>query len=114
MKMLNVANFITSLGGIGVCKLDLSSYVFHNYECACGQTHTLDYNSEIICQGAWKLIVGCSEKEYATCLKLKSKFLGIGFTGFESLFGIRFNENPQDENSGLVFRYIIKKHLGEI
>ena len=114
MKMKNAAEFISSIGGFGVCKLDLSSYVYHNYECACGQTHTFDYDSEVLCQGAWKLVVGCPSKEYVTCLKLKSKFLGMGFSGFESLFGTKSDPDPENENSAVVLRYVIYKHIGRV
>jgi hypothetical protein len=112
IKMLNVSNFIMSLGGIGPCTLTLSPYVSNKYECACGQTHIFDYASEIICQGAWKLVVGCPSKKYVTCLKLKTKFLGMGFSGFESISGVEFNHDPVHEESGVVLRYIIKKHIG--
>ncbi len=115
MKMLNTMNFITNLGGIKICDLHLSLYVNNEYDCACGQKHMFTYDSEIICQGAWKLVLECpNSKEYVTCVKLKSKFLGVGFSGFESLYGTRLSTEPENENSIIVFNYIIKKHIGEI
>ena len=137
MKMYDGITFITKIGGFGICRLNLESYVNHSYECSCGENHIFDYDSEILCQGAWKLILECpNHKEYITCVKLKSKFLGLGFSGFEPLFGTKlilndvnslsnYDESVFDEsnlnnlpnnlkNSSFMFNYTIKKHIGLI
>jgi hypothetical protein len=134
MKMYDGPNFIANIGGFGVCNLHLELYVNNDYTCACGEVHTFNYDSEILCQGAFKLILECpNNKEYITCVKLKSKFLGLGFSGFESLFGTKLSQNkdsdfknididnldpinmPKEVSESLfLFHYIIKKHIGEI
>ncbi len=115
MKMLNTMDFITNLGGIKICDLHLSMYVNNEYDCACGEKHMFTYDSEIICQGAWKLVLECPvDNNYVTCVQLKTKFLGMGFSGFESIYGTRLVEDYENENSRIGFNYIIKKHIGEI
>jgi len=132
MKMYDGTNFIANIGGFKTCDLHLEMYVNHDYECACGERHTFDYDSEILCQGAFKLILECpNHKEYVTCVKLKSKFLGFGFSGFESLFGTKLSQNKASDfddidmdnidpynmpkeisESLMLFHYTIKKHIG--
>ena len=116
MKMLDGTNFISNIGGFQICDLHLVMYVNNNYECACGEVHTFNYDSEILCQGAFKLVLECpNNKEYITCLKLKSKFLGFGFSRFESLYGTKLSKTSDDpEDSLILFHYVIKKHIGEI
>ncbi len=135
MEMYNGVEFISNIGGFGRCTLCLETYVNHHYECACGEVHTFNYDSNIICQGVWKLILECpNNREYITCVKLKSKFLGIGFSGFESLFGTKLvvisendiesdmkkiESNPTNipdkiANSLFSFHFIIKKHIEEM
>lgn len=137
MKMYDGMTFVAKIGPFKMCDLNLEMYVNNDYECACGERHTFDYDSEILCQGAFKLILECpNHKEFVTCVKLKSKFLGFGFAGFESLFGTKLipndaynlsnydesvfdesnpNNLPDDlKNSSFMFNYIIKKHIGLI
>jgi hypothetical protein len=134
MKMYDGTNFISNIGGFARVNLHLEMYVNNDYECACGEVHTFDYDSEILCQGAWKLVLECpNNKEYITCVKLKSKFLGMGFAGFDSLFGTKLLKNKTNDfdnidmdnldpydmpeeisNSYFMFHYIIKKHIGDI
>ncbi|MDA3822251.1 MAG: hypothetical protein PF450_06515 [Bacteroidales bacterium] len=104
-------DFLTSIGGFGQCTLDLSQLVSHDYRCACGQTHTFSYSTEIICQGAWKLILGCPNKGYVTCVKLKSKFFGVGFSGFKSISGTKLDKDPAKEESDFALRFVIKQHI---
>lgn len=130
MKMYNGTEFITNIGGFKICDLHLEMYVNNDYECACGEVHTFNYDSEILCQGAFKLILECpNNKEYITCVKLKSKFLIFGFSGFEPLFGTKLSQSfdkidmdnidpyniPKEISESLfMFHYIIKEHIGEI
>lgn len=134
MIMYDGVNFISNIGGFKRCDLHLDMYVDNDYECACGEVHTFNYDSEILCQGAFKLILECpNNREYVTCVKLKSKFLGFGFSGFESLFGTKLsvinfdnfseidinsvdsNNMPKELNESLLlFHYIIKQEIGEI
>jgi len=134
MKMYDGINFIANIGGFKICDLYLEMYANNDYECACGEIHTFNYDSEILCQGAFKLILECpNNKEYITCVKLKSKFLGFGFSRFESLFGTKLSQNKASDfkeididnvdlanipkemsESSILFRYIIKKHIGDI
>lgn len=101
----NIEQFLEQVGNVKKCDLHLELYVYNNYKCACGNTHTFDYNSELLCQGSFKLILGCPDnKKYITCVKLKSKFLGFGFSGFESVLGLKLNE---DEDELLLFRSVI-------
>lgn len=132
MIMYDGANFISNIGGFGRCNLHLDMYVNNDYECACGEVHTFNYDSEIVCQGAFKLVLECpNHKEYVTCVKLKSKFLGFGFSGFESLFGTKLSKINIDSFAGvdidsmdpnsvpkelreslLLFHSVIEKHIG--
>lgn len=114
--MYNGIEFITTLKKFRKCTLNLSSYFNHHYECSCGEIHRFLNANSVICQGAWKLVLECPEnKEYITCIKLKSKFFGIGFSEFESIYGVKLSKNSQKaEDSLITFHYIIKKHTGEI
>ncbi len=116
MQMYNGIEFITTLKKFGKCTLNLSSYFNHEYKCSCGEIHTFLNANSVICQGAWKLVLECpNNKEYITCVKLKSKFLGMGFSGFESLYGAKLSQTSKEpEDSLLAFHYTIKKFTGEI
>lgn len=116
MKLYNGLEFITTLKKFRKCSLNLSSYFNHSYQCSCGETHTFLNVNSVICQGAWKLVLECPEnKEYITCVKLKSNFFGIGFAGFESLYGTKLSKTAKDaENSLIAFHYTIQKFTGEI
>ena len=82
----DVEKFLESIGNIQKCDLHLELYVNNDYDCICGEKHSFNYDSEILAQGAWKLILGCpNDTNNITCVKLKSKFLGIGFSGFKTL-----------------------------
>jgi len=134
MKMYDGTYFIINIGGFKRCDLHLEMYVNNDYECACGEKHTFTYDSEILCQGAFKLVLECpNNKEYVTCIKLKSKFLGFGFSGFQTLFGTKLVKNnindfeaidfdnidptnmPKEvSESFFLFHYTIKKHIDDI
>jgi hypothetical protein len=129
MIMYDGLTFITKIGPFKMCDLQLSMYVNNYYECACGEQHLFTYDSEILCQGAWKLILECpNNKEYVTCVKLKSKFLVFGFSRFVTLFGTKLIKNKSSDfentdkkdmpeemkNSLILFHCVIKEHTGQV
>ncbi len=57
MKMYDGMTFINKIGPFKMCNLHLEMYVNNDYECACGESHIFNYDSEILCQGAFKLIL---------------------------------------------------------
>ena len=69
-KYTDAEKFLTSVGNIKKCDLHLEMYVNKDYECICGKTHTFTYDTEVLAQGAFKLILGCPDSSYnVNCVK---------------------------------------------
>ena len=84
------------------CRLPLKNYQGH-WKCACGKIHYGLDEWDVICQGVLNLIVRCpDDNRYVTALLIKTKFMGVGFKGIETLRGSYLGT----ESDILLARYI--------
>ena len=88
VELLSTPKFMVSFGRAMLMRMDISGYYGNEYECSCGNSHTIDAFSYILCQGYWRVMVVCPEDEnYITSVKVRM-FLMAKFLGFRSLNGV--------------------------
>jgi len=89
VTLLPMDKFIFSFGRMKRVGMDLSIYYGHEFECACGFNHELDDNTELLCQGFWKVMAVCPDRQdHITAIKIRM-FLMVKFLGFKSINGAR-------------------------
>lgn len=96
VTLLPMHEFLSSFGRAMNVRMNLSPYYGHSYECACGQTHPVEFYSELLCQGYWRVITVCpNDSNYLTNIKIRRIFI-FKFLGFQSLNGT-YIELPADK-----------------
>jgi len=73
--------------------MDLSMYNGNPYECACGSTHTFEFNTETLCHGFWRVVAVCpDDPDYLTHVKVRM-FLMMKFLGFKGVNGTHLSSD---------------------
>lgn len=87
MKIITVPEFLGETAGGWPPKMNVTPYVGHKFECACGQMHEFTHYTVVMRElSGMRLVLACPEQDAITCVKVKGIFR---FKGFESLFGAR-------------------------
>lgn len=96
MKMLPLVDTIGCLGSKVIRNRMILSEYDGRWQCACGKTHYKIDQSDIVCQGFWRVLVHCPEDpSYLTAVKVNMGLMGLKFKNYESLAGTKI-ETPAD------------------
>lgn len=104
VPLLPMEKFLTSFGRMMRLRMDVSPYFGHEYECACGARHKLDYHIELLCQGYWKVIAVCpDDPDYLTTVKIHM-LLMVKFLRLKGVNGTRIDAEDDYQLLCGVFR----------
>lgn len=86
IELLPLKEFVIRTMGGRPMQLDISPYINHEYECACGKFHIFNKDTQVIRElSDMKFIIECPiDGNAVTCVKANGL---ISFKGFSSLFG---------------------------
>lgn len=88
-----MTEFQISVGRSMHLKMELSPFYGNLYDCACGQQHSLEFYSQILYQGFWRIVVECpDDPSYLTCVKIRM-ILMVKFIGLSSISGTRIQSD---------------------
>jgi hypothetical protein len=105
-NIIPTEQFLLSFGKSLRDGMDLSLYYGNNYRCACGELHTIEFYTKILCHGFWRLMVVCPiDPSTITHVKVRM-FLMVKFLGFQSINGTHLQSTHDHSLMGFFLAHL--------